>query len=207
MSAERIGYARVSTTEQAADGLSIAAQERLLREAGCERVFTDAGVSGRQTSRPQFDRMLDTLREGDTVVVWKLDRLGRDAIHLQQTARALKDQQVGFESLTETFLNTGAAGVEFMFGLFALLAQMESDKISERTKLGLEQARANGKQIGGRAAVTATDPKVQTAAKLHEQGWNASQIGHEVARVHRCKVPARQTVYRWLTIAGVRDAA
>lgn len=207
MSTVRFGYARVSTREQADHGVSLEAQERALRDAGCTRIFVDAGVSGRQTSRPEFDHMLDTLQEGNTVVVWKLDRLGRDAIHLQQTAEALKRKGIRFESITEPFLNSSAEGVGFMVGLFALLAQMESDKISERTKLGLEQARANGKQIGGRAAVTATDPKVQTAAKLHEQGWNASQIGHEVARVHRCKVPARQTVYRWLKIAGVRDAA
>lgn len=203
----RIGYARVSTMEQADNGLSMEAQERALREAGCERVYADAGVSGRAVSRPQFDRMLESLRPGDTVVVWKLDRLGRNAIHLQQTAAGLKQEGVGLESITEPFLNSSAEGVGFMVGLFALLAQMESDKISERTKFGLEEARAKGKKIGGRAAVTATDPKVQTAAKLHQQGWNASQIGHEVARVHRCKVPTRQTVYRWLTIAGARDAA
>lgn len=207
MSAQRFGYVRVSTREQADRGLSMEAQEKALIDARCTRIFKDAGVSGRQISRPEFDKMLETLREGDTVVVWKLDRLGRDAIHLQQTAAALKQQGVGFESITESFLNSSAEGVAFMMGLFALLAQMESDKISERTKLGLEQARANGKQVGGRAAVTADDPKVQTAVKLHAKGWNASQIGHEVARVHGGKVPARQTVYRWLDIAGARSAA
>lgn len=201
MSAQKIGYIRVSTREQAEHGLSVEAQRQHLTEAGCSRVFVDAGVSGRQTSRPEFDRMLDTLREGDTVVVWKLDRLGRDAIHLQQTARALKDQQVGFESITEPFLNTGASGVEFMFGLFALMAQMESDKISERTKMGLEEARRQGKQLGGRKPVTAESPRVQLAAKLHAQGWNAAQIGQEIARVHGGRVPARQTIYRYLEIA------
>lgn len=205
MTAQKIGYIRVSTQEQAEHGLSVEAQRQHLTEAGCSRVFIDAGVSGRQTSRPEFDRMLDTLRDGDTVVVWKLDRLGRDAIHLQQTARALKDQHVGFESITEPFLNTGASGVEFMFGLFALMAQMESDKISERTKMGLEEARRQGKQVGGRRAVTAENPRVQLAAKLHSQGWNAAQIGQEIARVHGGRVPARQTVYRYLDIA--RQAA
>lgn len=204
MSNQRFGYVRVSTREQADHGVSLEAQEQALREAECTRIFVDAGISGRQTSRHEFDRMLDTLREGDTVVVWKLDRLGRDAIHLQQTAAALKQQGVGFESITEPFLNSSAEGVAFMVGLFALLAQMESDKISERTKFGLAKARANGKQIGGRAAVVPDNPKVQTAAKLHGQSWNASQIGHEVARVHGGKVPSRQTVYRWLGIAGVR---
>lgn len=203
----RIGYARVSTTEQAENGLSLDAQETQLRKAGCERIYADRGVSGRQTSRPEFDRMLDALRLGDTVVVWKLDRLGRDAIHLQQTAAALKDRGVGLESLTEPFLNSGAEGVSFMVGLFALLAQMESDKISERTKLGMAQARANGSQIGGRAPVTGEHPKVRTAAKLHAQGWNAAQIAQEVARLHGGKPASRQTVYRWLDLAGVRASA
>lgn len=201
MSAQKIGYIRVSTREQAEHGLSVEAQRQKLIEAGCSRVFVDAGVSGRQTSRPQFDRMLETLREGDTVVVWKLDRLGRDAIHLQQTAQELKAQGVAFESLTEPFLNSSSEGVSFMVGLFALLAQMESDKISERTKMGLEEARRQGKQVGGRRAVTAENPRVQLAAKLHAQGWNAAQIGQEIARVHGGKVPARQTIYRYLEIA------
>lgn len=200
----RIGYARVSTTEQADNGLSLDAQKVKLQEAGCERVYVDRGVSGRQTSRPEFDRMIDTLRPGDTVVVWKLDRLGRDAIHLQQTAAALKAQGVGLESVTEPFLDSGAEGVSFMVGLFALLAQMESDKISERTKLGMAQAKASGKQIGGRAAVTGEHPKVKTAAKLHQQGWTAPQIAQEVARVHGGKPASRQTVYRWLNLAEVR---
>ncbi|WP_272027151.1 recombinase family protein [Kocuria rosea] len=200
----RIGYVRVSTAEQAENGLSLDAQEAKLREAGCERIYADRGVSGRQTSRPEFDRMIDALRRGDTVVIWKLDRLGRDAIHLQQTAVALKAQGVGLESVTESFLNSGAEGVSFMVGLFALLAQMESDKISERTKLGMAQAKANGAQIGGRAPVTADSPKVRTAAKLHAQGWNAAQIAQEAARLHGGKVASRQTVYRWLDLAGVR---
>lgn len=202
----RIGYARVSTAEQADNGLSLDAQQAKLTEAGCERIYVDAGVSGRQTSRPEFDRMIDALRPGDTVVVWKLDRLGRDAIHLQQTAAKLKAQGVGLESITESFLNSGAEGVSFMVGLFALLAQMESDKISERTKLGMAQAKANGSQIGGRAPVTADSPKVRTAGKLHAQGWTAPQIAQEVARLHGGKVASRQTVYRWLDTAGVRSA-
>ena len=83
---------------------------------------------------------------------------------------------------------------------------MESDKISERTKLGMAQAKANGSRIGGRAPVTADNPKVRTAAKLHAQGWNAAQISQEVARLHGGKVASRQTVYRWLDTAGVRSA-
>lgn len=200
----RIGYVRVSTAEQAEHGLSLEAQETQLRKVGCERIYADRGVSGRQTSRPEFDRMLDALRPGDTVVVWKLDRLGRDAIHLQQTAAALKAQGVGLESVTESFLNSGAEGVSFMVGLFALLAQMESDKISERTKLGMAQAKANGAQIGGRAPITSDSPKVRTAAKLHGQGWNAAQIAQEVARLHGGKPASRQTIYRWLSLDGVR---
>lgn len=205
MSAQKIGYIRVSTREQAEHGLSVEAQRQHLTDAGCSRVFVDAGVSGRQTSRPEFDRMLDSLREGDTVVVWKLDRLGRDAIHLQQTARALKDQHVGFESITEPFLNTGASGVEFMFGLFALMAQMESDKISERTKMGLEEARRQGKKLGGRATVTADNPRVKLAAELNSKGRNAAEIGDALARKFGGNAPARQTVYRYLEIA--RQAA
>lgn len=198
----KIGYARVSTAKQAAQGLSLEAQEAKLREDGCERVFVERGVSGTTTSRPELDRMMDALRPGDTVVVWKLDRLGRDHIHLQETVESLSARGIGVQSLTEPIFSGDKGVTRLMVAILSTLASIEREKISERTKMGLEEARRQGKQVGGRRAVTAEDPRVQLAAKLHSQGWNAAQIGQEIARVHGGRVPARQTVYRYLDIAG-----
>lgn len=197
----KIGYARVSTAKQAAQGLSVEAQEAKLREDGCERVYVERGVSGTTTSRPELDRMMDTLRPGDTVVVWKLDRLGRDHIHLQQTVESLSARGIGVQSLTEPIFSGDKGVTRLMVAILSTLASIEREKISERTIMGLEEARRQGKKLGGRATVTADNPRVQLAAKLHAKGWNAAQIGQEIARVHGGKTPARQTVYRYLDIA------
>lgn len=138
----RIGYARVSTLEQNED-LQIDA----LRSAGCQRIFTDH-TSGAKASRPQLDRMLDMLRRGDTVVVWKLDRLGRSVQNLVDLMDRFQKTGVGFHSLTEQ-MDTSTSGGVLIFNIFSALAQFERDLIRERTKAGLEAARARGRN-GGR---------------------------------------------------------
>lgn len=137
-----IGYARVSTLDQHAD-----LQNDALKKAGCERIYADH-ASGAKASRPQLDRMLEALREGDTVVVWKLDRLGRSVQNLVDLMGRFREQGVGFRSLTEQMDTTTPGGV-LVFNIFGALAQFERDLIRERTLAGLTAARARGRK-GGR---------------------------------------------------------
>jgi len=146
-----VGYARVSTAEQ-----DPALQLDALEVAGCSRVFTDH-ASGSREDRPQLAAALDCLRRGDTLVVWRLDRLGRSLPHLIDTVTALQDRKVGFRSVTES-VDTTTAGGRLVFHLFGALAEFERQLIRDRTLAGLAAARARGR-VGGR-------PRVMTEAKL-----------------------------------------
>jgi DNA invertase Pin-like site-specific DNA recombinase len=137
-----IGYARVSTTEQNLD-----LQKDALHAAGCERIFTDT-ASGAKADRPGLAAALEHCRKGDTLVVWKLDRLGRSLPHLVETVRELLDRGVGFKSLQEA-IDTTTSGGKLIFHIFASLAEFERDIIRERTNAGLTAARARGR-VGGR---------------------------------------------------------
>lgn len=128
-----IGYARVSTTDQ-----KLEPQVDALKAAGCETVFEDV-ISGAKTERPGLNEALAFLREGDTLVVWKLDRLGRSMKHLVETVAELGDRGVGFRSLTEG-VDTTTTGGTLVFHLFGALAQFERDLIVERTQAGLKAA-------------------------------------------------------------------
>src|SRR3984957_7298344 len=125
-----IGYARVSTDDQSA-----ALQIDALRAVGCERVFTDK-ASGTLAHRPQLDKMLDHLRSGDVVVVWRLDRLGRSLKNLIALVEVLADKGVGFRSLTES-IDTTTAGGKLVFHVFAALGEFERELMKERTMAGL----------------------------------------------------------------------
>ena len=129
------GYARVSTPDQ-----STALQIDALSAAGCERIFEDC-VSGVRSNRPGLASALDWMREGDTLVVWRLDRLGRSLSDLVATVRGLEERGFGFRSLNEGFDTTTATG-KLLFNFFGMLAQFERDLISERTKASLVAARA-----------------------------------------------------------------
>ncbi len=142
------GYARVSTEDQSLD-----LQRDALREAGCQRVFEDVS-SGARTARPGLDEALAWLREGDTLVVWKLDRAGRSLPHLVRMVADLGARGVGFKSLTDP-IDTTTAGGRLQFHVFAAFAQFERDTISERTRAGLAAARARGREGGRRPVVTA----------------------------------------------------
>src|SRR5690349_15412935 len=139
-----IGYARVSTDDQTLD-----LQLDALKAAGCERrrVYTDT-ASGAKTDRPGLAKALDMLREGDILVVWRLDRLGRSLPHLIEVVGDLKGRHIGFKSLTENIDTTTPAG-ELIFHIFASLAQFERELIRERTMAGLVAARARGRKGGG----------------------------------------------------------
>jgi DNA invertase Pin-like site-specific DNA recombinase len=146
-----IGYARVSTVDQNLD-----LQLDALRAAGCERVFSDR-TTGARADRPGLREALAFAREGDLIVVWKLDRLSRSLSHLVETVQELERRGIGFRSLTEG-LDTSNSGGKAIFPLFAAIASVERTLIQERTRAGLAAARLRGR-VGGR-------PKLMTAEKL-----------------------------------------
>jgi len=137
-----IGYARVSTAEQ-----TLNLQRDALREAGCEKIFADRGVSGSLSSRPGLDRALAWLRPGDTLIVWKLDRLGRSLSHLVQTIAALGERGVNFRSLSDP-IDTQSPGGRLVLHIMAAIAEFERALVIERTRAGLEAARWRGKKLG-----------------------------------------------------------
>src|SRR4051794_36386709 len=125
-----IGYARVSTQDQ-----TLALQQDALKQVGCEKILTDT-ASGAKADRPGLEEALEYVRPGDTLVVWKLDRLGRSLPHLIETIRQLEARGIGFKSLTEQ-IDTTTSGGKLIFHVFAALAEFERDVIRERTNAGL----------------------------------------------------------------------
>jgi DNA invertase Pin-like site-specific DNA recombinase len=162
-----IGYARVSTAEQ-----DLALQLDALHAAGTTHVFEDRGVSDAKTERPGLTDALLFLREGDTLVVWKLDRLGRSMTHLLQTVADLEGQGVGFQSLTENIDTTTPTG-RLVFHIFGALGQFERDLIRERTNAGLAAAAARGRK-GGRP-IAVTPEKIVRARQLMASGLNVRE--------------------------------
>lgn len=155
-----IGYARVSTQDQTLD-----LQTDALTRAGCERIFTDT-ASGAKAERPGLQEAINDLRAGDTLVVWRLDRLGRTLKHLIATVSDLNEQGIGFKSLQES-MDTTTPGGKLIFHIFGSLAEFEREVIRERTNAGLQAARARGR-FGGRHSMQTLDPKkVALARKLY----------------------------------------
>ena len=154
----RIGYARVSTDDQ-----NTSLQLDALESAGCDQVFEEK-ISGKNKDRPELDVCLKVLRDGDTLVVWRLDRLGRSLEHLVQIIRELEDRKIGFQSLTESIDTTNAGG-KLIFHIFAALSEFERNLIRERTIAGLKAARARGR-VGGRKAKLSSSDVRKAAAML-----------------------------------------
>ena len=146
----RIGYARVSTQDQNAE-----LQTDALRASGCEQIHQEK-ASGKSRDRPELERCLQTLRTGDTLVVWRLDRLGRSLKDLVEIVQALQDRGIGFQSLTES-LDTTNAGGRLVFHIFGALAEFERNLIRERTIAGLAAARARGRRGGRREKLSRSD--------------------------------------------------
>ena len=167
-----IGYARVSTADQ-----DPALQLDALREAGVKRTFEDRGVSGVKTERPGLREVLSFLREGDTLVVWRLDRLGRSMTHLLETVGTLEKDGIGFRSLTENIDTTTPTG-RLVFHIFGALGQFERDLIRERTNAGLRAAAARGRKGGRPKAVTGE--KLTRAKVLIEQGLTVREAASRV---------------------------
>lgn len=167
--ATAIGYARVSTKDQD-PGLQIAA----LKEAGAQRIFADHAESSRRLDRPEWMACLDYLREGDTLLVWRLDRLAGTETHMIQLVNELGDRGVDLRSLTEPEIDTTSSMGKSLFGIVAVFAQLRVDTIRENTRAGLAHARANGR-VGGRPTVM-TPARVQQAQQMRKEGQSLAAI-------------------------------
>lgn len=154
-----VGYARVSTTDQ-----DLSLQIDALKAAKCGQIFTDK-ISGSKSDRKGLNDCLSSLKAGDTLMVWRLDRLGRSLAHLVNIVSMLKERGINLKSLGEAIDTTTPSG-ELVFHIFASLAQFERQLIRERTRAGLAAARARGK-TGGRKAITADHPKVKLAKTMY----------------------------------------
>lgn len=161
--AKLVGYVRVSTQDQ-----EVQLQVDALEKAGCAKnmIFIDK-ISGAKSERPGLEKCLASLTAGDTLLVWRLDRLGRSMPHLVQLIEDLGQKGIGFRSLCDGAIDTTTASGELIFNIFSSLAQFERRLIQERTRAGLEAARARGKK-GGRKKVSSTDPKVLMAKNMHK---------------------------------------
>jgi DNA invertase Pin-like site-specific DNA recombinase len=178
-----IGYARVSTDEQNLD-LQLSA----LKQAGCEQIYTDK-VSGTKAERKGLTEALSYLRQGDTLVVWRLDRLGRSLRHLIDTVTDFQERGIGFKSLTES-IDTTTSGGKLVFHIFGALAEFEREIIRERTKAGLTAARERGK-TGGRPKAL-TEKQVQI---LHQLAADRTTSVQDICRTLGI---SRKTFYRYV---------
>jgi DNA invertase Pin-like site-specific DNA recombinase len=179
-----IGYARVSTHDQ-----TLALQQDALKKAGCSKIFTDV-ISGVKTEREGLRDALNYLRDGqDTLVVWRLDRLGRSLKDLIEKLTELHNRNIGFKSLTEN-IDTTTPGGKLIFHIFGALAEFERDLIKERTKAGLEAARLRGRR-GGRPKVL-TEKKVAMAKALYADKRNT------IAEICKTLNISKATLYRYL---------
>ena len=177
-----IGYARVSTNDQ-----NLALQKDALKKAGCEKVFEDQ-ITGTRADRPGLQEALSYMRLGDTLVVWKLDRVGRSLKHLVAFMTQLEERNIEFRSLTES-IDTNSSMGTFFFHVMAAMAQMERDLIVERTNAGLEAARARGR-LGGRPRKVDKD-KLAHVKKLLNEGKQVKEVAHLLG-------VDRSTIYRRL---------
>ena len=184
-----IGYARVSTSEQ-----DVQLQLNALESAGCakNRIFIDK-ISGVRTERPGLDKCIAELEAGDTLLVWRLDRLGRSMVHLVALIEDLGKKGIGFRSLCDGAIDTTTASGELIFNIFSSLAQFERRLIQERTRTGLDAARARGRS-GGRKKVAPDNPKVLTAKRMHKNH------GMSIDDICKTLKISRASFYRYLSL-------
>tara|TARA_R110000868_G_scaffold319513_2_gene580507 strand:+ start:197 stop:745 length:549 start_codon:yes stop_codon:yes gene_type:complete len=181
----KVGYARVSTRDQDAR-----LQIEALTEAGCEKVFEET-ASGAQRDRPRLAEALTWVRKGDTLVVWKLDRLARSLRQLIETVEMLHQRGIGFVSVTEA-IDTTTPGGKMIFHVVGALAEFERDLIKERTNAGLASAKARGVQLGRPRAMT--DSQIAVARSLKAAGeLSSGKIAHHLG-------VSRATLYRTLSV-------
>jgi len=188
---QRIGYARVSTDDQHLD-----LQRDALTQARCSTIYEEA-ASGKTIARPEFEQCCKALRTGDTLVVWRLDRLGRSLPDLVQIVAGLEQRGIGFESLTEK-IETGSAAGRLVFHVFAALAEFERNLIRERTQAGLAAARARGRSGGRKPKLDAQqvreikallrDPDIQVADVARRYGVSRTTLYKHVGAIAPRKV-------------------
>ncbi len=187
----KIGYARVSTKDQSFD-----LQLDALQKADCDKIYREV-VSGARVERPVLNQLLDTLREDDIVVIWKLDRLGRSLKHLVGLINDLRDRQIGLQSLNDPIDTTTAQG-RLSFNLFASLAEFERDLIRERTQAGLSAARARGRKGGRPQGLSA---QAEVTARAAETLYREGQL--TVRQICDKLNISKTTLYTYLRHRGV----
>ena len=188
----KIGYARVSTKEQ-----ELSLQLDALKKAGCTKIYQEK-ITGAKKERPELQKLLDHLREGDTVVIWKLDRLGRSLKDLVSLINDIQGRGAGLKSLNDA-IDTSTPSGKLTFHLFAALAEFERDIIRKRTLAGLEAARARGRN-GGRPKGLSKEAqhKAVVAEKLYKEGeLTTTQICKELSI-------SRNTLYSYLRHRGLK---
>lgn len=188
----KIGYARVSTRDQ-----NLNLQIDALRQAGCEKIFEEKISAGKE-KRPELDKMLETLRKGDIVVIYKLDRLGRSIKHLLELVDTFKNKGVELISISDN-IDTSTPQGKLVFNIFASIAEFERELIRERTMAGLQAARKRGR-VGGRPKGLSAKAKriALIAEKLYqEQSLSVNEIAKSLGI---CKA----TLYKYLKIRGVK---
>jgi DNA invertase Pin-like site-specific DNA recombinase len=181
----KIGYARVSTHEQTLD-----LQLDALKQAGCDQLHTDT-VSGLKDHRPNWDKTFSYARAGDTIVVWRLDRIGRGHTDLLRIVEAMQQRQINLKTLTGIEVDTSTPTGKLLFRIVAAMIEYERDQMRERTLAGLAAARARGKQGGGKPV----DPrKMELARKLYADKTN------DIGFICRTLKISRATLYRYLQV-------
>src|SRR6266568_5650581 len=180
-----VGYARVSTTEQ-----TLNLQLDALKKAGCSKIFTDT-ASGAKEERRGLDEAVAYLRLGDTLVVWRLDRLGRSLKHLIEVVTDLEKRGIGFRSLTES-IDTTTSGGKLIFHIFGALAEFERNLIRERTQAGLLAARARGRKGGQPKALSSKQAAI--AQQLYDNKTNS------ISDICKTLHISRATLYRYITV-------
>lgn len=178
-----IGYARVSTADQ-----KLSLQEDALLSAGCQKIYGEI-ASGAKSERVELTKALNDCREGDTLVVWKLDRLGRSIRHLIDTVKLLESKKIGFKSLQEN-IDTTTSGGKLIFHIFSALAEFERDIIRDRTQAGLSAARRRNRNGGRPKALN--DRQIILAKKLHADQGNSID---DICKMFEIK---RSTLYKYL---------
>ena len=186
-----VGYGRVSTTDQ-----DLSLQIDALKQHGCSEdlIFVDK-ASGARSQRPGLDACLETLKDGDVLLVWRLDRLGRSMAHLVTLIEELRLRGVGFRSICDGAIDTTTASGELIFNIFSALAQFERRLIQERTKAGLAAARARGRK-GGRKPIDPSDPRVRMAKAMNRDR------NMEIKDICKTLNISRSTFYRYLSLAA-----
>jgi DNA invertase Pin-like site-specific DNA recombinase len=184
-----VGYARVSTDDQ---DLTLQMDSLVGLGVNQDDIFTDK-VSGAKTERPGLGACLAKLQQGDTLVVWRLDRLGRSMHHLVELIEELRNRGIGFRSVSDGLIDTTSPSGELIFHIFSALAQFERRLVQERTKAGLASARARGR-LGGRPPIDLDEAKVRAARKLHDD--HTLNIDDICNTLHI----SRSTYYRYVRI-------